>query len=87
MNLRAKVGWEMQKDAGNSVKLAKRPIPCGKVGLFDGHCQSGRLRRFAGALYADGRKINGGDLEALPGEPNAVAAIAVAGNKNPAAGS
>src|SRR5208337_580856 len=85
MNLRAKNRRKMQKDGGDGVKLAKRPSPCGQVGLFDGHCQSGRLRRLEGSLYADGRKIHCGDLEALSGEPDAIAAIAIAGNKNLAA--
>src|SRR5208283_5035338 len=85
MNSRAQIGREMQKDGSDCVKLAYRPSPCGEVGLFDGHCQAGRLRRFAGALHADGREINGGDAKTLSGEPDAVAAIAISGNKNLAA--
>src|SRR5208283_3085933 len=85
MNLWAKIGREMQKNGSDSVKLAERPTPSGQVGLFDDHRQSGRLRRFAGALHADGRKINGCDAKTLSGEPDAVAAIAISGNKNLAA--
>src|SRR5208283_1928000 len=85
MNLRANTGREMQKDGYNSVKLANRPSPLGEVGLFDGHCKAGRLCRFAGARDSDGRKISGGDLEALLGEPDAVATIAIPRNKNLAA--
>jgi len=71
----------MQKDGSDSVKIANRPIPCGKVGLFDGHREPSCLRRFAGALDAHGRYINGAHAKTLRGEPDAVAAVAIAGTR------
>src|SRR5208283_5864393 len=68
-------------------EIGDGPSPGGKVGLFDGHREACRVSRFARALHADGRKIHGADLEALPGEPETVAAVAIARNKNLAAGS
>ena len=77
----------MLKDGGDAIKLGNRPSSIGKISLFDGHRQSGRLLRFARARYANGRKINSADAKTLPGEPEAIATVTIAGNKYLAAGS
>ncbi len=77
---------ELHEDGHGGVESTRRPAPFIHRGDVKVHRYAALLRPAAGFIDGDGREVEGGDVVALLGQPDGIAAFAVGRAENAAGG-